>query len=563
MPNETKYSRSQRAQSASRSRRHDKNSSPETDIYTETETAKIEDSPDEQVEATAQEPASHEDQAVESEATRRPPRTASNSSRGRRQFSHDKQKEEKKAGKAVPYPILLLVSFIASASFYSFPLWSILASSGQSQNLYSGLAMQLGLTPYNDFYGHGGSLFYLINQIGNTLGTTLLLYIFSLAALFFSALLIHNLLFRQTQSEKLSLTVASFSIFIIAGIAHGGDTASLFALPFALWIARFVDQYIHHDGRDEKFILFGIFTAIILTISPIFLLFPALSIIAIFIYNISQRRFGRGFYQLLAGIFGFIVIGYLTAYYALNAQTLYTSIEQSIIMPLSQFSLSSLSINNLWHSVLALIISGFIFAFYQGFRNLHKSGPAMTWHILMLLGSILTFLLILFSKAYDFTNILALLPFLILFIGESLAKGRQDVFGYLSKYLYTPLIMLVFALALPAVYHFVNKSVNSQEKTLASYVSANTTDRDRVYVLAPDKNINLLASRVASVDNVPSHYPVKFQQAYDLAVADMKDKYVILEAGQKVPDSLSMALKVNYKPVNVSGIKDFSVYQHN
>ena len=51
----------------------------------------------------------------------------------------------------------------------------------------------------------------------------------------------------------------------------------------------------------------------------------------------GSRKIGRGFYQMLATILGVLLVGYSVAYYSLEEQTIYTSIEQSILIPFTHF----------------------------------------------------------------------------------------------------------------------------------------------------------------------------------------------------------------------------------
>ncbi|MCL2681790.1 MAG: hypothetical protein FWE43_04805, partial [Streptococcaceae bacterium] len=87
---------------------------------------------------------------------------------------------------------LLIFSLVLSLTFYSFPLWSHQAVYMQSQNLYSGLAMHQGQVPYNNFWGTGGVLFYVINWAGTLGNSTLFLYLFELIALVMSGIFVRR-----------------------------------------------------------------------------------------------------------------------------------------------------------------------------------------------------------------------------------------------------------------------------------------------------------------------------------------------------------------------------------
>ena len=460
----------------------------------------------------------------------------------------------------VVYGLLTALSAILALTFYAFPLWKPVTTAIQSQNLYSGFAMHQGLVPYNDFYGAGGSLFYLINWLGNIGGNTWLLWLFEIIALLISGLLVYRLVSQQTKNHTASTTVSAFTLVIITGLARGGDSPTLFALPFALWAALFLSQYFQDDSTDKGFIRFGMAGAFTLVISPLMSVFFVLSAIALLIYNIGKGRIGHGIYQMLATIFGVLLVGYSVAYYSLEEQTLYTSIEQSILIPFTHFGPSGDFLLTFAKALVLILIFGIVASFVQGVIQLKKGGAMTIWYLMLLIGIVGVTAMVVFAKTFDTSNLLAVVPFTIVFAGLGLKDSDQILLKYLQNRLFAPVLAVLFVIFTPISYHFMNQTIASEEKNVAQYIEATAKSSDRVYVVSESKNINNLTKTVSTLDNVPASYPVKFTQNYNLKVEKLTDKFVILQANQKVPTALKKVLNKNYKLADYSG-KYFQVYQ--
>lgn len=472
---------------------------------------------------------------------------------------------EKFKGNSFPsYFFLGAVGILVSLTFYSFPFINNYATPLQSQYLYSGFAMNHGLVPYNDFFGNAGSLFYLINQLGNITGNSLILYLIQLVALIASGMIMYRLVIQQTMNASAATVVGSFAMITAAGLARGGASPTLLALPFVLWAVKFLDRYFRDDNRDEKFIVFGIFAAIVFVISPIMSAFFLVSFIALLIYNISHLHLGRGFYQLLAAAFGLLLVGYSIAYYALNEQTIYTSIEQSVLIPLTHYGMTGNGLLTVAKASVFLLIFGIVTSFFHGLIQIKEASSATIWYILLLIGVVFVSLMVIVVPNFDSSNLLAAFPFIMVFQGPSLARaidGKNNMLlTYLQNKLFAPLLAIVFVFGAPFAYAYMNHTTFTAEKAVVQYVKENTTSKDHVYVLAADKNINLLSKRTATIDNVPEYYPNKFKQSYDVNVANIKDKLIIVEAGQSVPESLAKTIKASYQPIG-TGNGQFTIYE--
>ncbi|MCH1722585.1 hypothetical protein [Lactococcus formosensis] len=460
---------------------------------------------------------------------------------------------------------IALVSLVLSLSFYAFPIFNLQPAGVQSQYLYSGMAMQAGLVPYNDFWGSGGIVFYLINWLGHFGQTTWLLYLFQILALFMSGVQVYRLISQRTRSRLAARITTGFTLVSIAGLAQGGTAPTLIALPFALWALQFFDRYLRQDARDEAFIIFGMSGALVLVISPIMTIMWVLSCLALLIFNIQNKRIGRGIYQLLAILFGVLLVGYTVAFYSLNAQVLYTSIEQSIIIPLTTLGFT----DNFWMSLLKalvfLLVFGLAANFVHGIRNIKKSGQTFIWQLLLLFGSILVLGFVIFSQVFESSNLLAILPLLLLFVSDTLQDAvdqRQNILqDYMKAKLFAPILALLFVIGAPIVTQTMHQQIFSEEQQVSQFVKADTTKEDKVLSIAADKNINLRAQRVGAIDSFPSHYPVRFHQNFDLIFANAGNKYVVVQSGQDLSDSVKETLKDSYKKVEVGNVSQFSVYK--
>jgi hypothetical protein len=148
------------------------------------------------------------------------------------------------------------------------PLLTGLSSNLQSQNLYAGFAMAAGQSPYGDFFGTSGVLFYLLTLVSYLLKSSIGLAVFQFIALFIAGIYFHKIMayFSRSRENADQLTVW-FYLFILAA-GFGGVYASIFALPFLLTSIWFLVRYFENGVRDEMFIFYGIDAALVFMIYP-------------------------------------------------------------------------------------------------------------------------------------------------------------------------------------------------------------------------------------------------------------------------------------------------------
>ena len=103
----------------------------------------------------------------------------------------------------------LLWSTLLSLLSVANPFLTGLADNLQSQNIYAGFAMAVGQSPYGDFFGTSGVLYYLLSFVSGLLQTTIGLAIFQFIALFIAGIYFHKMMayFSKSRETADQLTV--------------------------------------------------------------------------------------------------------------------------------------------------------------------------------------------------------------------------------------------------------------------------------------------------------------------------------------------------------------------
>ncbi len=240
------------------------------------------------------------------------------------------------------------------------PLLTGLSSNLQSQNLYAGFAMAAGQSPYGDFFGTSGVLFYLLTLVSYLLKSSIGLAVFQFIALFIAGIYFHKIMayFSRSRENADQLTVW-FYLFILAA-GFGGVYASIFALPFLLTSIWFLVRYFENGVRDEMFIFYGIDAALVFMIYPKSILLWVVATLVLLVFNGRRGHFARGIYQSLATLFGFLIVIYSVGYYTFVEQILGMAIQQTFFY---NIGLHFTNDKILWTLAIiggALLVSGFL-----------------------------------------------------------------------------------------------------------------------------------------------------------------------------------------------------------
>jgi hypothetical protein len=464
---------------------------------------------------------------------------------------------------------LLIFSVILSLTFYSCPFFNRVATGSAAVNLYAGFGMNHGVTPYNELFGSSGPLFYLVNQIGAATGSTLILWLCEIIVLWGSGVMAFDIIQEMLNKKSLSTVIAASTMLAIAGISLGGDQGIVFALPFALYGVRVLNRYFIDDKavKDEVFILFGISGALASLFFPLFLVIWVIGALGLFGRNISLRNFGRGFYQLLAGVFGFLLVFSVAGYYTLTTQIFFPTIEQAVILPFTHLNVSASGAINLAISLLLVLLFGLLSSWFYGFYYA-ANGSHRIWSGVLLFVGILSLIFVSFMQSYSPAFALVILPFSFMFIGlhvdREMLRQRSSFGEALSKYIRAaailPVLGLIFLVAYPVADTMLNSSYISSERAVAAYVKKQSTSSDQVTVLSNSLEINRLARRASDVTLPPSYYPASYNQAVSINISTAKSKYVVVDNKLDLSDSLKSMLSSNYKNVKF-GDTHFKIYQ--
>ena len=102
----------------------------------------------------------------------------------------------------------------------------------------------------------------------------------------------------------------------------------MFVSPFHFNQYLVLVRYFENAVTDEVFILWHR-CALVFLIYPKSLILWVIAGIVLVVYNVQHHQVARGFYQLLAAVFGFLLILYSVGYCAFEAQVLGTAIQQT------------------------------------------------------------------------------------------------------------------------------------------------------------------------------------------------------------------------------------------
>ena len=187
--------------------------------------------------------------------------------------------------------------------------------------------------------------------------------VFQTLALWLAGLFLHKTLVLLQPKQDLSRSLLLLFYLLVFILGFGGLYSSIFVLPFIFWNLSFLVRYLQDSIKDEKFILYGAFGALAFMIDPVSsLVFYSLTALVLLVYNIAAKRAARGFYQLLAGLFGFSVIFYPIGYFTVANQTFGQAISQVTYAWDSISLIGSHSLSNLIYYGLLTVGLGFISA---------------------------------------------------------------------------------------------------------------------------------------------------------------------------------------------------------
>ena len=507
---------------------------------------------------------------VEQDNTYEPRRLRSRSKRRGQRHSINSdfkgQQPEVKIWTALAWSLLISVFSVGN------PLLSGLATNLQSQNLYAGFAMQAGQSPYGDFFGTNGVLYYLLTALGSSLGSSLGLIVLQFIALFIAGIYFYKIVAyfskRQETSQNLSFW---FYLFVLA-LNFGGVYASLFALPFLLTSLWFLIRYFENAVRDEAFILYGIDAALVFMIYPKSIILWLVASLVLLVYNARNRQLARGFYQWLATLFGFLLIVYAVGYYTFIEQILGMAIQQTFLYNISlNFTYDGIGIA-LVMVVGTLLVSGFLKNFVQTLLSL-STGQYGYLKVLLLLTFLVQTIFIIGNQNVELSQLTVLLPtgFMMALVHrpavEDDSEEEQDgvQLRYLSSSFFLPLVACVAIVLQPLYTYFVQGDLHQQRQVIAEYIQENSEDTDTIYAWDDNALIYLLSDRLSSARIITAEPYLNTSANKNSLVYDINKsqaRYVVVNIKLAMLDEVKAVLESQYSLVDV-GTDGLLLYQKN
>ena len=479
---------------------------------------------------------------------------------------------------------ILILSLILSIFSISVPYFTDFANNIQSQNLYIAKMFANGSLPYSDFFATGGFFYYLLVSLAFRLGSTLWLIPIQFLSYYLSGSYLYKTVMHMTNKKEIA-TLISIIFYVTNGtLGFGGLYPIQFAMPFVLGAIFFLTRYFAGHSRDEAFILYGFAGTAGALFEARTLIFWILSLVTIFVYNLVNKHFARGFYQVLCIIFGNILVLYLCLYFILNLQITSDYINQVLVYNFTQLAVEKNDfLLTLAYQSFAVIGSGLLIGALTTSNHLLGDAKDKSIKWVLLLSFIFTVVYSLFSQSFGLYSILNIVPYGLVLTALSLddaikkrakrtSHRRRNanqihtlkVFGiFLSRNYFLPIIVFAFAFAMPIIMFLFNLGNNAERNTVANYLAKNTKKDETIYVYDSSAKIYLKSNRKSASPFVlpelntakPSHQ----KALLDTLIQDSA-QYIVVQQDTQLPSEVKSTLSKNYKKAPVKGVERYTVY---
>ena len=479
---------------------------------------------------------------------------------------------------------ILILSLILSIFSISVPCFTDFANNIQSQNLYIAKMFANGSLPYSDFFATGGFFYYLLVSLAFRLGSTLWLIPIQFLTYYLSGSYLYKTVMHMTNKKEIA-TLISIIFYVTNGtLGFGGLYPIQFAMPFVLGAIFFLTRYFAGHSRDEAFILYGFAGTAGALFEARTLIFWILSLVTIFVYNLVNKHFARGFYQVLCIIFGNILVLYLCLYFILNLQITSDYINQVLVYNFTQLAVEKNDfLLTLAYQSFAVIGSGLLVGALTTSNHLLGDAKDKSIKWVLLLSFIFTVVYSLFSQSFGLYSILNIVPYGLVLTALSLddaikkraertshrrRNGNQihtlKVFGiFLSRNYFLPIAVFAFAFAMPIIIFLFNLGNNTERSTVANYLAKNTKKDETIYVYDSSAKIYLESGRKAASQFVlPELNTAKssHQKALSDTIIQDSAQYIVVQQDTQLPSDVKSTLSKNYKKAPVKGVERYTVY---
>ena len=479
---------------------------------------------------------------------------------------------------------ILILSLILSIFSISVPYFTDFSNNIQSQNLYIAKMFANGSLPYSDFFATGGFFYYLLVSLAFRLGSTLWLIPIQFLTYYLSGSYLYKTVMHMTNKKEIA-TLISIIFYVTNGtLGFGGLYPIQFAMPFVLGAIFFLTRYFAGHSRDEAFILYGFAGTAGALFEARTLIFWILSLVTIFVYNLVNKHFARGFYQVLCIIFGNILVLYLCLYFILNLQITSDYINQVLVYNFTQLAVEKNDfLLTLAYQSFAVIGSGLLIGALTTSNHLLGDAKDKSIKWVLLLSFIFTVVYSLFSQSFGLYSILNIVPYGLVLTALSLddaikkraertshrrRNGNQihtlKVFGiFLSRNYFLPIAVFAFAFAMPIIMFLFNLGNNTERSTVANYLAKNTKKDETIYVYDSSAKIYLESGRKAASQFVlPELNTAKssHQKALSDTIIQDSAQYIVVQQDTQLPSDVKSTLSKNYKKAPVKGVERYTVY---
>lgn len=454
----------------------------------------------------------------------------------------------------------LLLSVLSVANPYLIQL----ATNLQSQDLYAGMAMQAGQNPYGQFFGTNGVLYYLLLYVGSFFDSTI-----GIAGIQFIALLVTGIYFYKisaylSRSSRVATCLQHWFYMFLLVVNIGGVQASVFVLPVLLTSLWFLIRYFERAVRDEAFILYGIDAAIAFLLYPKSSVLWLVSILVLLVYNAVHRQIGRGIYQALATVFGFLLIVYSVGYYTFIAQILGAAIQQTVLYGLNL----TLSHPGLLATVALvgcfLLLSGFLKNVVHTIASLGQKRHTYI-KVVVLLTFIIQLFLIIFNQPFSASQLALLLPygFIMALFYRHAEQDEIKGYSYLKSSFYLPLLLCLGILFQPVKMYIIDGELAQERVSVADYIRSHSQETDTIYAWDDSAQMYLQSGRLsAGVVVTPTPY-LDNQSNQDSIIFDLNQneaRYIVVNSRVAMLDNVKSNLETNYEKIEL-GTQQLTLYE--
>ncbi len=479
---------------------------------------------------------------------------------------------------------IIILSLILSIFSISVPYFTDFANNIQSQNLYIAKMFANGSLPYSDFFATGGFFYYFLISLAYRLGSTLWLIPVQFLTYYLSGSFLYKTVMHMTSKKEIA-TLISFIFFVINGtFGFGGLYPIQFAMPFVLGAIFFLTRYFAGHSRDEAFILYGLAGTAGALFEARTLIFWVLSLLTIFVYNLVNKHFARGFYQVLCIIFGNVLVLYLCLYFILNLQITSDYINQVLVYNFTQLAVENHDfLLTLVYQIFAVVGSGLLIGAVTTGNHLLGDAKDKSIKWVLLLSFVFTVVYSLFSQSFGLYSIINIAPYGLVLTALSLddaIKKRAErtshrrrnnnqihglkVFGiFLSRNYFLPIVVFAFAFAMPVIMFLFNLGNNVERSSVANYIAKNTKKDETIYVYDSSAKIYLEGNRKAASQFVlPDLNTAKSSHRKALTDTIIQDsaQYIVIYQDTQLPSDVKSTLSKNYKKAPVKGVERYTVY---